>query len=156
MYEDVPGDEIAPRLLTFPALFRTQLGTMPDERHRRRPAPATWSPLEYTCHLRDAFLAQRERAVVALIEDGPTFTRIYRDERVESTGYDEDDAESALAGLDVAATLLARIYRRMSPEQMARPCNYNLPTAGMVDLTWVGRHSVHEGEHHLLDISRQT
>ncbi|HUQ39992.1 MAG TPA: DinB family protein [Acidimicrobiales bacterium] len=156
VYEDVPGGEIAERLLTFPALVRAALAAIPADRIRQRPEPATWSPLEYTCHLRDAFLAQRERAVVALVEDGPRFTRIYRDERVDLTGYDEDDVDSALAGLDVGATLLARTYRRMTTEQMQRPCDYNLPHAGLVDLTWVGRHSVHEGEHHLLDIRRQS
>jgi S-DNA-T family DNA segregation ATPase FtsK/SpoIIIE len=31
---------------------------------------------------------------------------------------------------------------------------YNYPTAQRRTLTWVGRHTVHEVEHHLLDITR--
>ena len=34
-------------------------------------APDTWSALEYTCHLRDVMLVQRERVLRALVEECP-------------------------------------------------------------------------------------
>ena len=51
-------------------------------RLRRRPAPDVWSTLEYSCHVRDVLLAQRERLYLALVEDEPSFAPIYRDHRV--------------------------------------------------------------------------
>ena len=51
-----------------------------------------------------------------------------------------------------AVRLLARLYRRLSADQLARRCLYNYPMPTDVDLTWVGQHTVHEGEHHLGDM----
>jgi DNA segregation ATPase FtsK/SpoIIIE, S-DNA-T family len=41
-----------------------------------------WSPLEYACHVRDVLVMQRDRLYVALVEDEPSFTPMYREERV--------------------------------------------------------------------------
>ena len=51
-----------------------------------RPEPATWSPLEYLCHVRDVLLVQRERVLQARREDVPSFAPMGRDERVEHDG----------------------------------------------------------------------
>src|SRR5215475_5465637 len=48
---------------------------------RTRSAEGVWSALEYACHVRDVFLVQRDRLYTALVEDTPTFTPMYRDER---------------------------------------------------------------------------
>jgi hypothetical protein len=44
---------------------------------RARPKPDVWSPLEYACHVRDVLLTQRERVLLALVEDQPTFAPMY-------------------------------------------------------------------------------
>src|SRR5712691_6350248 len=49
---------------------------------RIRPEEGVWSALEYACHVRDVFLVQRDRLYTALVEDTPTFTPMYRDQRV--------------------------------------------------------------------------
>ena len=41
---------------------------------RRRPDPATWSVLEYACHVGDVFGVFDERLVRMLTEDNPTYT----------------------------------------------------------------------------------
>ena len=38
-----------------------------------RPSPDVWSPVEYGCHLRDVLLAQRERLLLALVAEEPSF-----------------------------------------------------------------------------------
>ncbi|MBV9144169.1 MAG: hypothetical protein JO115_25155 [Pseudonocardiales bacterium] len=36
-----------------------------------RPQPGTWSPVEYSCHLRDVLLVQRKRVLLARRVDRP-------------------------------------------------------------------------------------
>jgi S-DNA-T family DNA segregation ATPase FtsK/SpoIIIE len=119
-----------------------------------RPAPGVWSPLEYTCHVRDMLLVQRDRIVVALVEDEPSFSPMYRDQRVDLLGYAGEEPRSVVAGLGVAAELLARLLERLSPAQLARTCTYNYPTPRRVDVAWVAQHTMHEVEHHLADAAR--
>jgi hypothetical protein len=40
-------------------------------------------------------------------------------------------------------------------KQLARPWIYGYPEPPEPDVLWVGRHTLHEGEHNLLDIDRQ-
>jgi DNA segregation ATPase FtsK/SpoIIIE, S-DNA-T family len=124
---------------------------LPADPARRR-WPDVWSPLEYACHVRDVLLVQRDRLVVALVEDGPSFAPMYREQRVGITGYATETPGGALAGLEVAADLLARLLERLTPEQLARQCTYNYPEPRLVDVAWVAQHTVHEAEHHLADI----
>jgi hypothetical protein len=52
------------------------------------------------------------------------------------------------------------LLRRPAPdvwsvhEQLSRGCVYNYPTRVERDVLWMGRHTVHECVHHLLDIDR--
>jgi hypothetical protein len=124
---------------------------LPAEPGRRR-WPDVWSPLEYACHVRDVLLVQRDRLVVALVEDGPSFVPMYREQRASIAGYAAETPAGALAGLEVAADLLARLLERLTPEQLARPCTYNYPETRRVDVAWVAQHTMHEAEHHLADI----
>jgi hypothetical protein len=103
--------------------------------------------------VRDVFLIQRDRAVQALIEDRPSFPRMYRDERVEVLRYAEQSpGEVAHHELDVAATLVGRAFSERSVEEWQCPLIYDYPEPAEHDLAWLARHTVHEGEHHLFDI----
>lgn len=115
-----------------------------------RPAAEVWSVLEYACHVRDVLLVQRDRLVLALVEDRPAFARMYRDERVGIERYGEEDPGEVAATLVTAADLLARCYERRSPAELARPIVYS----GVLDrdVDWLGRHTVHEASHHLGDV----
>ena len=61
--------------------------------------------LEYVCHVRDVFLVQRERLVLAQVEDVPSFVLMYRDQRVELCGYNVQSADVALTQVEMAADL---------------------------------------------------
>ena len=45
-----------------------------------RPAPQTWSPLEYACHVRDVLSLFTERVQLMLDQDAPTFANWDQDE----------------------------------------------------------------------------
>jgi len=152
-YEELPPEAIASTLRSFPQSYRQLLtdGT-PDAVLRRRPHPSVWSALEYACHVRDVLLVQRDRAVLALVEERPSFPRMYRDERVEFAGYATESPEDVADHIDMATALVATVFERMSAGQLTRTFVYNYPTAAEHDLAWLGRHIVHEARHHLADV----
>ena len=123
---------------------------------RRRSAEGVWSPLEYACHVRDVLRVQRERVLLALAEDDPVFTPMGRDELVVTSAYNRQDPAAVLAGLTAAAADLAAVFASLQPEDLSRTGTYTWPEEAVRSLDWLGRHSVHEAEHHLLDIRRQS
>jgi len=119
---------------------------------RTRPSPKVWSALEYSCHVRDVFLIQRERVYQALVEDCPTFARMHRDERVTLARYAAETPQDVSRELKMAAEMLAWAFSGLDDGQWQRRCIYNFPEASERTVLWLGRHAVHEGEHHLRDV----
>ncbi len=154
VYEDVAIDEIAPALAGLGATFRSALERADPVVARARPEPQVWSPLEYAGHVRDVLLAQRDRVVLARVEENPSFTRLYRDERVEMCGYDTFTLDEVLAQLEMAAALCAATFARLGPADWSRGVVYSWPEPAERDLAWLGRHTLHEGLHHLGDVRR--
>jgi hypothetical protein len=102
--------------------------------------------------VRDVFLVQRDRLYTALVEDKPVMPPMYRDHRVTLARYNEQEPEEVAAQLGTAARLIAQAFSVLDPAQLNRLCIYNFPAPAERPLLWVGRHAVHEGEHHLRDI----
>ncbi|MGA2803721.1 MAG: DinB family protein [Acidimicrobiales bacterium] len=116
---------------------------------RTRPGPRIWSALEYACHVRDVFLVLRERLYLALVEDCPSFAPMYRDERASLARYGAEEPADVGRELKVAAEMLAWAFEGLDEAQWQRHCLYNSTERTVV---WLGRHALHEGEHHLRDI----
>ena len=126
-----------------------------DEADRRtRREPEVWSPLEYGCHLRDVLLVQRERVLDARRNDAPSFRPMGRDERVDHDGYAEQEPGVVARQLDDAAAMFANVLDRLGPD-WDRTVDYNYPIRVQRSLRWVAVHTVHESQHHLLDVRRQ-
>jgi hypothetical protein len=119
---------------------------------RTRPGPGIWSALEYACHVRDVFLAQRERVYLTLVEECPSFARMYRDERARLARYGAEEPNDVGRELKMAADMLAWAFEGLDGSQWQRRCIYNFPHPQEHTVLWLGRHAVHEGEHHLRDI----
>jgi len=119
---------------------------------RLRPAPDVWSALEYACHVRDVWLVQRERAILALVEDMPSYARMFRDERTYLLGYQREDAAEVAGEVVMAANLMAKLFESLAADQLARPCIYNYPEPTQRDVAWLGHHTLHEATHHLDDL----
>ncbi|WP_159079149.1 DinB family protein [Plantactinospora sp. BC1] len=151
-YSSVPAEALPDRLCGFGSRYSTGLRAARDP--RRRPAERVWSPLEYACHVRDVFRVQGERLALALAVDEPEFTPMGRDERAVADAYNEQDPVVVLGELDAAAGELATAFGRLGPAELARTGSYPWPQRQVRTMLWLGRHSVHEGEHHLLDIGR--
>lgn len=152
--ELVALDALAGRLRSFGPRFREALAGVGPAAASRRPEPAVWSALEYACHVRDVFLIQRERAVLAQVEDNPRTARMNRDERVAVCRYDAQAVPDVLDQLAMAAELCALVFEGLDQAGWARRLVYPWPVPAERDVAWVGRHTVHEGEHHLMDVRR--
>jgi DNA segregation ATPase FtsK/SpoIIIE, S-DNA-T family len=152
VWEDVPDDEIAARVLAGGEQIAGLLAGDPNV-IATRPAPATWSPLEYAGHVRDVMLLVRDRLVIALVEDDATFKPLYREQRVDLGLYVGDEPDTVAAEVRCAASLFARAFSRIDPAALDRACEYGFPAPMRRTIRWMGQQVVHEVEHHLDDIA---
>jgi DinB superfamily len=127
----------------------------PEERTRLRPEPDVWSALEYSCHVRDVFLAQRERILLALVEVHPLFVSMYREQRCVLDGYAAQNPHEVAAQLAMAGAMLTSLLSRLSVEQLGRTCVYNYPVPTDRNVAWVFQHTLHEAVHHFEDVRRE-
>lgn len=122
---------------------------------RTRREPEVWSPLEYGCHVRDVLLVQRERVLAARRVEGYVCTPMGREERVKHDGYAEQNPVDVARQLTDAALLLGNTLRRLSADAWERVVIYSYPEPTERPLRWVAVHTVHEVQHHTMDIRRQ-
>jgi DinB superfamily len=121
----------------------------------RRTAPERSSPPEYTCHVRDVLITQRERVLPARRVDVPAAVPMGRDERVAHEGYAESDPIEVAEEVTIAARLLANALRRLDTRDWELRVIYNWPHRTERTLRWVAANTLHDVRHHLLDIQRQ-
>ncbi|GAC1603976.1 MAG: DinB family protein [Acidimicrobiales bacterium] len=149
VFEDEPGDQLGARLRAVAAGYSSVLDSYDAETLGVRARPDVWSPLEYACHLRDVLWNIRDRILLALVEDRPTFAPIHREERVTLARYAGETPGSVATGIACGADLLGWLIEGLTPSQMARGGLY----AGIDrDSLWMGRQALHEAVHHLNDV----
>ena len=106
-----------------------------------------WSVLEYSCHVRDVLLVQRDRLLLALVEDNPSFARMHREERTLLARYAEQDPGQVAQELAVANELFGWVAQGISPGDWDRPCLYNFPAPAPRTVRWLAQHTLHEVRH---------
>lgn len=116
-----------------------------------RPLPEVWSPLEYGAHTRDVLLLMRDRIVVALNSENPSFTMMHPDQRVDAGLYRNDTPSLVASDLTTAADLLVRFAGALSDSDLSRPCQYVWPEPETRSIRWMLQQVVHELEHHTAD-----
>lgn len=110
VYEEVAPGEVSNRLRAMWTRYRHALSGVASEVLAKRPEREVWSAMEYACHVRDVLLVQRDRTVLALVEDRPSFARMYRDERVALCRYGRHPMEQVLSQLAMASELCAVVF----------------------------------------------
>ena len=119
---------------------------------RARPAPATWSALEYAAHVRDAlaFYADRIRLVVA--EDRPRLEAFGFAAACEERRYVDEAPDAVVRGLASATEDLATVLASLPDDAWTRE---GIGSGGDPRTVRVlAERAVHEGHHHLLDVGR--
>jgi DinB superfamily len=153
-YESLGRAEISQAVLALADEHRLLLAFVPPQRLRAHPRPASWSVLEYACHVRDVLRIQRQRVALALAQDTPRFVAMRRDERAVEERYNEQDPALVAAELTYAARQFAAALGELDDEGWLRTGVYLWPAPAIRTLEWVGRRTAHELAHHLFDDRR--
>lgn len=143
----VAAGDIADRVLELTAPWTRRLAA---DDVKSRPAPTTWSPLEYGCHVRDVCRVFDERTWLMLAEDGPTFANWDQDEAATVGAYHRQDPAVVAEELASAARAWADRYRAVADDQWDRPGLRGNGAAFTV--TTLGRYGLHDLAHHLVDV----
>jgi hypothetical protein len=130
--------------------FAAVLTRRSDADVRRRPDPATWSPLEYACHVRDVFRTYDARLARMLTEDDPLFQNWDQDATAVEDRYGEQDPATVAAELRAAAALLGEAFDTVAGDQWERPGRRS--DGASFTVASFARYFVHDPLHHLHDV----
>ena len=133
---------------------RLVLGSVPQERLRAHPRPASWSALEYGCHVRDVLRFQRERVALAQSEEAPPFASMRPEERAVRERYNDQDPLVVADGVVIAARLFSQALEALDDRGWERTGIYPWPAPEVRTVEWVARWTAHELAHHLFDNHR--
>lgn len=139
-----------------PALLRDVAATFAEvladpDAARRRPAPATWSALEYACHVRDVCRRFDARLRLLLVLDDPAFENWDQDAAAVQDGYDLQDPARVALELAEAAGQLADVVARVPGDGWQRPGRRSDGRAFTV--ATLSRYVAHDVVHHAHDVT---
>ncbi len=154
-YDTISPPDAAVAIRSFPRRYRAALaGALEDESDegliRRRPDATTWSALEYSAHVADLFELFSSVVRRMYDESDPTIEFWDVDERARTEAYNDADPRAVLDRLDAAATQLVAEIDRVDADGWHRTGEFPF---GQRDLLQMVRNAVHEGSHHLRDLS---
>jgi hypothetical protein len=119
---------------------------------RARPDDATWSPLEYACHVRDVFRIFRGRLELMLTTRDPDFPNWDQDKTAVEERYGEQDPQRVAVELAEAAEKLAKGFDGVTGEAWERTGNRSDGSRFTVET--FARYFLHDPVHHLHDVTR--
>lgn len=121
------------------------------EELRLRPAPQTWSALEYAAHSRDVTALHVYGVEQALTIEEPRFPEIAGEELVESASasYASEDPEVVGAELEAQARKLADLAKASGPASWSRGITVGDTHSSVRVLL---EHALHDSHHHLIDV----
>jgi hypothetical protein len=114
---DYSDADIAPAIRDNAASWPSVLDRS-DVRHR--PNDSTWSPLEYSAHVRDVMKIYRERLRLMVVTDDPLYPNWDQDETAIADAYNEQDPATVASELTTAAAELVFAFDALSSDQWLR------------------------------------
>jgi hypothetical protein len=133
-----------------PQWIRTLLNA--GDELRQRPAPETWSALEYAAHSRDITALHVFGVEQALTIDEPSFPAIDGDDLVQSAsdGYAALDPFVVGRELSTHAGNLADLAQEAGPTSWSRGITIGDSRS---DVRRLLEHALHDSHHHLMDVA---
>lgn len=116
-----------------------------------RPDPATWSPLEYACHVRDVFTLFDERLQLILTADVARFENWDQDATAVDARYGEQDPAAVSAELEAAGERLAEAFASVPDGARSRTGLRSDGSTFTVDT--FAQYFWHDIAHHLHDVA---
>lgn len=120
---------------------------------RQRPDDATWSPLEYSAHVRDVFRLFRVRLALMLDEDDPLYPNWDQDATAVAERYNEQDPAVVTRELTDAATDLADAFDAVPADGWSRRGRRGDGVSFTV--ATFAKYFIHDPVHHLWDVRRE-
>jgi len=117
---------------------------------RTRPAPDTWSPTEYACHVRDVFALFRERIQLMLDQDDPQFANWDQDETAIADDYASQDPSVVSARLITEGEALAETFDSVPEGSWNRTGRRS--NGSEFTVTTLAQYFLHDIVHHLHDV----
>ncbi len=119
--------ELADQYLAGAAQLRAAVAGMTREQLLARPVAGKWSTLEVVCHISDfdPVLVERMKRILAMASDVPLLLAADENLFLKALKYDDRDVEEELAVIDATRKQMARIIRRLTPEQLQLTGNHN-------------------------------
>ena len=117
---------------------------------RDRPSPRVWSALEYGAHVRDVFVLFRERLLLMLSEDAPTFANWDQDATAVAQQYAQQDPAKVAYDLAAAAGKLADAFDKLATDSWARTGHRS--DGATFTIESFGTYLLHDPIHHVWDI----
>jgi hypothetical protein len=118
-----------------------------------RPDAATWSSLEYACHVRDVYRRYDGRIALMLAEIDPLFPNWDQDASAVEDRYDEQDPTGAVEELHAAATMVAATLDGVSASAWDRTGRRS--DGASFTIATIARYMIHDPIHHLWDITKR-
>jgi DinB superfamily len=118
---------------------------------RQRPDEATWSPLEYACHVRDVHRVYAGRVGRMLREDDPYYENWDQDATALEDRYAEQDPAVVATELAEAGSALGELFAGVSGDGWQQTGRRSDGAAFTVDS--IGRYYLHDIEHHVWDVT---
>ena len=118
---------------------------------RERPDSATWSPLEYACHVRDVHRVYATRVGRMLAEDGPHYDNWDQDATAVEDRYGEQEPSRVADELAAAAREIGALFTGIEASAWARTGRRSDGAAFTIDS--IGRYYLHDIEHHIWDVT---
>jgi hypothetical protein len=115
------------------------------------PDAATWSALEYACHVRDVFRIYDERLRLMLTQDDPLFANWDQDATAIADRYAAQDPREVARHLAEAAEAVASRFDTVTGAQWRRPGRRSDGSAFTVES--FARYFAHDWIHHLWDVT---
>lgn len=152
---DYRATDVAAALGALRALMRPVrqlVVSVSDRELRRRPAEGTWSMIEYLCHLRDVYAVYTIRLYRTRVEERPVLEPMLNDLRAARFRYNNRRVEPVLEELEANLEGFFDEVDRVRDEgwdrvALRRPDEVRTAR-------WMVRQAMHEGVHHLRDLSR--
>jgi len=129
-------------------MWRTMTEAMPSSVLGARPAPHTWSALEYAAHSRDISEAMGRLLHFTLTRDDP---RLDGPPPEPPTPSPAGSMDETIAALEASVARLHDRAVKLADDDWARTVVIGEEE---VDVEWIVGHAVHDATHHLRDVGR--
>jgi hypothetical protein len=134
----------------FRATAEVYAAALAKSEARLRPSPTTWSPLEYSCHVRDVHRVFAGRLAQMLDEDDPQFENWDQDRAALDGRYEVQEPSEVADELVEAAAAVADRYDGVPPDAWHRPGRRS--NGSRFTIETLAKYHLHDVVHHLWDI----